>query len=166
MSTAHAAEWFKTNLEEVAKEFAQVGFGGKRFEADGGDEFVSFATGRRAVESLTIRLYTLPIHDGLIGLYTFGRGLLDPGFESGANKVVRLSLSVYITHVSQLTVYVYCTHVYRFSTSSFELLLELPTVNSSSPSSSAPISPPSEPLVGIYELSRTSWSSLESFPTI
>lgn len=98
LSSAQAAEWFKANLEEVAKEFAQVGFGGKRFEADGGDEFVSFATGRRAVESLTIRLYTFPIHDGLIGLYTFARGLLDPGFESGANKVVRLPLSVYPTH--------------------------------------------------------------------
>lgn len=49
ISSKHAKAWFDSNLDLVGKEFAQVGMGTKRFEKDGGDEFVSFATGRRCV---------------------------------------------------------------------------------------------------------------------
>lgn len=56
ISSKHAKIWFDSNLPILGKEFAQVGMGTKRFEKDGGDEFVSFATGRRLVKRLLLLL--------------------------------------------------------------------------------------------------------------
>ncbi|GAA5888718.1 hypothetical protein JCM5296_000079 [Sporobolomyces johnsonii] len=85
---SRATSWFKANESILREEFAGVGLGGdKLFAVDGGDEFVSYVTGRRAIESGWVKLRTGG-YDVLVKAYTFIRGITDYGFDAGDNKIV------------------------------------------------------------------------------
>lgn len=89
-NAARASTWFDKNRAAFKEEFAAYGIGKEgRYEQDGGDEFVVFATGRRAVESVQVTVKTQPAHDLLVMLYNVVRGVMDFNFRSGADTVVR-----------------------------------------------------------------------------
>lgn len=87
---ARASAWFSANEATYKEEFAGVGLGGGTlFKADGGDEFVSYATGRRGVEYVWTKVRTGA--QDLVGIaYHFFRGIIDHNYQSGTNKVVSL----------------------------------------------------------------------------
>lgn len=85
---SRAAKWFKANERVYREEFSGVGLGGdKLFEGDGGDEFVSYATGRRGVESAWSKVSTGG-YDLLAKLYDAARGIADYAYDSGADRIV------------------------------------------------------------------------------
>ncbi|GAA6009921.1 CCDC47 family protein [Rhodotorula paludigena] len=84
---SRAAKWFKANERVYREEFSGVGLGGdKLFEGDGGDEFVSYATGRRGVESAWSKVSTGG-YDLLAKLYDAARGIADYAYDSGADRI-------------------------------------------------------------------------------
>ncbi|GAA5990018.1 hypothetical protein JCM11641_000586 [Rhodosporidiobolus odoratus] len=91
---ARAKAWFVANEPAYKAEFAGVGLGkDELFKGDGGDEFVSYATGRRGVEYAWTKVKTGG-HDVLAKAYFFVRGIADYGFDSGADKItIDLKLS-------------------------------------------------------------------------
>ncbi|GAA6061870.1 hypothetical protein JCM10212_001303, partial [Sporobolomyces blumeae] len=85
---AKATAWFKANEQVMREEFAGVGFGGKDlFKVDGGDEFVGYVSGRRAVEHAWTKI-TLGGFDVLSTLYVVARSAFDPAFDPGHNRIV------------------------------------------------------------------------------
>ncbi|GAA5934283.1 CCDC47 family protein [Sporobolomyces koalae] len=85
---AQAQRWFTANERSLRAEFAGVGFGEHElFKPDGGDEFVSYVSGRRAIESGWIK-YTAQGYDLLTSLYHIARPILDPTWVSNGNKIV------------------------------------------------------------------------------
>lgn len=87
---ARASAWFSASEATYKEEFAGVGLGGGTlFKADGGDEFVSYATGRRGVEYVWTKVRTGA--QDVVGIaYHFFRGIIDHNYQSGTNKVVSL----------------------------------------------------------------------------
>ncbi|BGP50060.1 hypothetical protein JCM10450v2_005968 [Rhodotorula kratochvilovae] len=86
-NAARAGAWFKSHEDIYRKEFSGVGLGGdKLFAADGGDEFVGYATGRRAVEFVWTKVKTGG-QDVLARLYDLVRGVADYGYDAGTDKV-------------------------------------------------------------------------------
>lgn len=84
-----ASTWLKANEAAFREEFAGVGLGkGQLFAMDGGDEAVSYATGRRAVEHVWTKVRTNG-QDLLARLYHIVRGIIDYQYDSGSDKVVR-----------------------------------------------------------------------------
>ncbi|GAA5959491.1 hypothetical protein JCM8115_003728 [Rhodotorula mucilaginosa] len=85
---ARAGAWFSANEATYKEEFAGVGLGGGTlFKADGGDEFVSYGTGRRGVEYVWTKVRTGA--QDLVGItYHFFRGIIDHNYQSGTNKVL------------------------------------------------------------------------------
>ncbi|GAA5874539.1 hypothetical protein JCM8547_002187 [Rhodosporidiobolus lusitaniae] len=82
-----ARQWFAANEEVYRREFAGVGLGkDKLYAGDGGDEFVSYATGRRGVVSVWTKVKTGG-YDVVARLYDLVRGVSDAGYDSGADKV-------------------------------------------------------------------------------
>ncbi|GAA5860763.1 hypothetical protein JCM3774_006277 [Rhodotorula dairenensis] len=88
VNKSRANAWFSSNEATFREEFAGVGLGGGTlFKADGGDEFVSYATGRRGVEYVWTKVRTGA--QDLVGIaYHFFRGIIDHHYESGTNKVL------------------------------------------------------------------------------
>ncbi|KAM0751133.1 DUF1682-domain-containing protein [Meredithblackwellia eburnea MCA 4105] len=86
---AHAKRWFDAHSPAFAREFAAfgVGDGPGSFKKDGGDEFVLYATGRRAVQGVQVNVRTVS-NDLLVTAYEVLRGQLDLTFKSQAGKVV------------------------------------------------------------------------------
>ncbi|GAA6019270.1 hypothetical protein JCM10207_005060 [Rhodosporidiobolus poonsookiae] len=83
-----AKKWFAANEEVYRREFAGVGLGkDKLFALDGGDEAVSYATGRRGVEYVWTKV-RVGAHDVVARLYNIGRSIADYSYDSGAEKVV------------------------------------------------------------------------------
>ncbi|POY70907.1 hypothetical protein BMF94_6085 [Rhodotorula taiwanensis] len=85
---ARASKWFSANEAVLREEFAGVGLGGGTlFKGDGGDEFVSYATGRRGCEYVWTKLRT-GAQDAVGVAYHLFRGIIDYKYEAGTNKVV------------------------------------------------------------------------------
>ncbi|KAM0790126.1 hypothetical protein ACM66B_005450 [Microbotryomycetes sp. NB124-2] len=84
-----ARHWFNANLPSLQREFAGVGFGdaNKHFVNDGGDEYLTYATGRRAVHHAWIKLQTSPSHDPLSALYYLLRKVADYNYDSGEGRI-------------------------------------------------------------------------------
>lgn len=92
-NSSRASAWFRAHEEVLRAEFAGVGLGGdKLFASDGGDEFSSYASGRRAVEYMWAKVKTGG-QDVLARLYDLARGVYDYSYDSGKDKVVRRSSS-------------------------------------------------------------------------
>lgn len=71
-------------------QFAAYGFGkDDTVMANGKDEYLGFASGRRGCEKLDIKLTTDASHDLLVTAYRLVRQVVDFGYDSGENKVVR-----------------------------------------------------------------------------
>lgn len=85
----HALEWFRATEPTWRREFAGVGFGTDQdlFKRDGGDEFVSYVSGRRAIEHGWIKL-GVSGHDAISKLYYLARSAFDPDYDSRMDKVV------------------------------------------------------------------------------
>ncbi|GAA5977688.1 hypothetical protein JCM10908_005057 [Rhodotorula pacifica] len=83
-----ANTWFSANEAIYREEFAGVGLGGGTlYTADGGDEFVSYSTGRRGVEYVWTKVRTGA--QDIVGIaYHFFRGIIDHNYESGTNSVL------------------------------------------------------------------------------
>lgn len=97
-NTARAKTWYTANAPILRSEFAGVGLANEAlFAKDGGDEYVSYATGRRGVESAWVRL-TTGGQDALAWVYEQVRGVSDAAWDSGAGKVVR-SFSFFLPRV-------------------------------------------------------------------
>ncbi|ORY76850.1 hypothetical protein BCR35DRAFT_314392 [Leucosporidium creatinivorum] len=77
------------NVPTLQEEFAGVGMGdvGKVFAQDGGDEFLTYATGRRGVVSAWAIVQTKSRHDLLTRLYHIVRGALDYTYVSGEDRI-------------------------------------------------------------------------------
>lgn len=88
---SHAKAWMDANAPTLQGEFAGVGLGdvGKTFAEDGGDEFWTYATGRRGVISAWTKVQTKSRHDPLTTVYRAVRGVLDYGYVSGEDRIVR-----------------------------------------------------------------------------
>jgi hypothetical protein len=88
-SRAHARAWFEANESTFRQEFAGVGLGDQRlFQVDGGDEFISYATGRRGVVHAWSKLQTKARHDLFTRVYHIARGIIDYGYASGEDQIV------------------------------------------------------------------------------
>jgi hypothetical protein len=87
---SHASAWMDTNVPTLQDEFAGVGMGdvGKVFAQDGGDEFLTYATGRRGVVSAWTTVQTKSRHDIFTRLYHAVRGLMDQTYVSGEDRIV------------------------------------------------------------------------------
>ncbi|BGP18231.1 hypothetical protein JCM10213_007860 [Rhodosporidiobolus nylandii] len=86
-NVGRARAWYTANEPAYRREFAGVGLGSdKLFAGDGGDEFVSYATGRRGVESVWTRVRTGG-YDVIAKIYNLARGIADYGYDSGAERV-------------------------------------------------------------------------------
>ncbi|GAA5940788.1 hypothetical protein JCM3775_004899 [Rhodotorula graminis] len=86
-NSSRASAWFRAHEEVLRAEFAGVGLGGdKLFASDGGDEFSSYASGRRAVEYMWAKVKTGG-QDVLARLYDLARGVYDYSYDSGKDKV-------------------------------------------------------------------------------
>ncbi|BGP56905.1 hypothetical protein JCM8202v2_004541 [Rhodotorula sphaerocarpa] len=85
---ARASKWFRATEPAYRQEFAGVGLGGGQlFKGDGGDEFVSYASGRRGVEFVWTKVRTSA--QDVVGMaYHLFRGIIDYKYESGSNKVL------------------------------------------------------------------------------
>ncbi|GAA5906655.1 CCDC47 family protein [Sporobolomyces salmoneus] len=83
-----ARRWFKENEVILRKEFAGVGFGTEElWKADGGDEFVSYFSGRRGIEYGWAKV-NLKGYDVITKTYYWAREALDPNYDSRTNRVV------------------------------------------------------------------------------
>ncbi|KAK4050964.1 hypothetical protein OIV83_003093 [Microbotryomycetes sp. JL201] len=84
-----ARQWFNANLPALQREFAGVGFGdaNKQFVNDGGDEYLTYATGRRAVHHAWIKLQTSASHDPISALYFALRKVADYNYDSGEGRI-------------------------------------------------------------------------------
>lgn len=90
-NASRASKWLKANEPAFREEFAGVGLGGgKLFALDGGDEAVSYATGRRAIEHAWTKVRTGG-QDLFARLYHLIRGIIDYQYDSGSDKVVSRS---------------------------------------------------------------------------
>ncbi|GAA5984504.1 hypothetical protein JCM5350_004739 [Sporobolomyces pararoseus] len=87
------SRFFKTIEPVLRQEFAGVGFGGDgkenlfKLDGSGGDESVCYCSGRRAIENCWITV-KLKGYDLLSRSWYFLRELMEPGFDSGRNKIV------------------------------------------------------------------------------
>lgn len=90
---SHASAWMDANVPTLQDEFAGVGMGdvGKVFAEDGGDEFLTYATGRRGVVSAWTTVQTKSRHDIFTRLYHFVRVIMDQTYVSGEDRIVSRS---------------------------------------------------------------------------
>lgn len=94
INRSEAKQWYDKNLPVLQPEFAGLGLGdeNKQFVADGNDEFLSYATGRRAVAHAWLRVQTKPRHDPFSALYHLARGVIDYNYVSGLDRIVSLDI--------------------------------------------------------------------------
>ncbi|GAA5917622.1 hypothetical protein JCM6882_001992 [Rhodosporidiobolus microsporus] len=86
-NASRAKSWYAANEEVFRREFAGVGLGSdKLYAGDGGDEFISYATGRRGVEFAWTKVRTGG-YDVLAKLYNLIRGFADQGYDAGTDKI-------------------------------------------------------------------------------
>lgn len=87
---SHASAWMDANVPTLQAEFAGVGMGdvGKVFAQDGGDEFLTYATGRRGVVSAWTTVQTKARHDIFTRLYHVVRDIMDQTYVSGEDRIV------------------------------------------------------------------------------
>ncbi|GAA5825412.1 hypothetical protein JCM11251_006972 [Rhodosporidiobolus azoricus] len=86
-NASKAKAWYAANEEVYRREFAGVGLGGdKLYVGDGGDEFVSYATGRRGVDFVWTKVRT-GAYDVLAKLYNLIRGFADQSYDAGTDKI-------------------------------------------------------------------------------
>ncbi|GAA5881269.1 hypothetical protein JCM16303_004872 [Sporobolomyces ruberrimus] len=88
-NTRTASTWFRSNEKVLRQEFAGVGFGtdDQLWKVDGGDEYVSYFSGRRAVEYGWAKL-NLEGYDLLTKAYYALRRVLDPNYDPRTNKII------------------------------------------------------------------------------
>lgn len=91
---AHATAWFASNNPVLQDELAGVGFGAKPFVEDGGDEFLTYATGRRGVSSIWVKIRSKSRHDLFTTIYHTVRGIMDYSYVSGEDRIASLVSSV------------------------------------------------------------------------
>jgi len=88
-----ASTWFKANERTLKGEFAGVGFGVKElFRGDGGDEYLSYCTGRRAIENGWIKI-NMGGYDLMTRLCNEIRPVLDTNFDSRSDRIVSSRLA-------------------------------------------------------------------------
>jgi hypothetical protein len=84
------SNWYKSHESTLRKEFAGVGFGVEdlwKFENRGLNEAVSYVSGRRGIDYGWIKI-ELNSFDLVSWSYYKLRGLLDPTYRGGINKIV------------------------------------------------------------------------------
>lgn len=90
LNKARAEAWFEANESALRAEFAGVGMpGNKKYDTDGGDEYLTYATGRRGTDGVHVRLFTQAYHDPVALAYNLLRPIADVGWRSQAETVVR-----------------------------------------------------------------------------